>query len=170
MAGDISAFPTIQQVVINDSGPIRAYTFTEAAKAGMAVGYAEGGISNAVVPMDDTTGEQCIGVAVYDVEAGDMGAVAMDGCEVIVANADDTQGIDAGDQVMQNDNSVQGTVSAYTPRADLGSTVIDATNDTTVDGSAKIVGVAMEDIAGNGTGKILVKVGLALYSDHTVVT
>ena len=167
---DISAFPTIHGVVIGDRGPLRSFTFTEAAKAGMAVGFAATGVSNAVVPMDKTSGEQCIGIAVYDVEAGDMGSVAMDGNIAVVANADDTTAIDAGDQVMQDDNAVQGAVSAFTPRADLSSTVIDGTNDTTVDGSAQIVGIALEDIAGGGTGEILVKVGLALYSDHTVVT
>lgn len=167
---DISAFPTIHGVVIDERGPLRTYTFTEAAKAGMTVGFAATGVSNAVVPMDKTSGEQAIGVAVYDVEAGDKGAVAMDGNICVVANADDTTAIDAGDQVMQDDNAVQGTVSAFTPRADLGSTVIDGTNDTTIDGSAQIVGIALEDILGDGVGEILVKVGLTLYSDHTVVT
>lgn len=167
--GDVAAFPTIHQVVIDDRGPMRTFTFTEAAKAGMAVGFAATGVSNAVVPMDKTSGEQAIGISVYDVEAGDKGAVAMDGNICVVANADDTTDIDAGDQVMQDDNAVQGTVSAFTPRADLASTTIDATNDTTIDGSAQIVGIALEDILGDGVGEILVKVGLTLYSDHTVV-
>ena len=145
---DIGTFPTIQQVVINDSGPIRSYTFTEAAKAGQAVGYAATGVSNAVVPMDATAGEQCIGVAVYDVEAGDMGAVAMDGNEVIVANADDTTAIDSGDIVELNDNAVQGTVST------LALTQFTANH--------YVPGIALEDIAGAGTGKILVDCGVQL--------
>ena len=37
---DITAFPTIHQVVMNDGGPLRTFTFTEAASAGQAVGTA----------------------------------------------------------------------------------------------------------------------------------
>ena len=148
--GDISTFPTIHQVVINDSGPIRTFTFTEAASAGQAVGFAAAGISNAVVPMDATAGEQCIGVAVYAVEAGDEGAVAMDGNIVVVANADDTTAIDAGDQVELNDNAVQGTVSALTL--------------TQFTANHYVLGIALEDIAGSGTGEILVQVGIQVDS------
>lgn len=145
---DIGTFPTIHGVVVNDSGPIRAYTFTEAAKAGQAVGYAATGVSNAVVVMDATGGEQCIGVAVYDVEAGDMGAVALDGNEVLVANADDTAAIDAGDHVELNDNTVKGTVSA------LALEVYTANH--------YVLGIALEDILGGGTGRILVDCGVQL--------
>ncbi|MCK5616139.1 DUF2190 family protein [Candidatus Pacearchaeota archaeon] len=114
----------------------------------MAVGFAATGVSNAVVPMDATGGEQCIGVAVYDVEAGDKGAVAMDGNIVVVANADDTTAIDAGDYVELNDNAVQGTVSA------LALEVYTANH--------YVLGVALEDIAGAGTGEILVQCGVQL--------
>lgn len=147
---DIGAFPTIHGVVIDDRGPIRSFTFTEAASAGMAVGFAATGVSNAVVPMDATAGEQCIGVAVYDVEAGDLGAVAMDGNIVVVANADDTTAIDAGDQVELNDNAVQGTVSALTL--------------TQFTANHYVLGIALEDIAGAGTGEILVQVGIQVDS------
>ena len=145
---DISAFPTIHGVVIDERGPLRTFTFTEAASAGMAVGFAADGISNAVVPMDATAGEQPIGVAVYDVEAGDKGSVAMDGNIVLVANADDTTAIDAGDYVELNDNAVQGTVSA------LALEVYTANH--------YVLGIALEDIAGAGTGEILVQVGVQL--------
>ena len=165
---DITTFPTIQQVIHND-GPTWTFTATEAVTAGQAVGGAATGVSNAVVPLDATTGENAIGVALYDAAAGAIVAVCLDGCIVTVANADDTTAIDAFGYVMQNDNSVKGTVSEFTPRADLASTVIDATNDTTIDGSALIVGQALEDIAGGGTGKILVKTSIMLYSDHAVV-
>ena len=146
--GDISAFPTIHGVVIDDRGPIRSFTFTEAASAGMAVGFAATGVSNAVVPLDATAGEQPIGVAVYDVGAGEKGAVAMDGNIVVVANADDTTAIDAGDHVGPNDNAVQGTVSTVA----LGIQTADV----------YYLGIALEDIAGAGTGEILVKVGVFL--------
>ena len=145
---DTDPFPTSHGVVKDDKGPIRSYTFTEAAKAGMAVGFAATGVSNAVVPMDATADEQPIGVAVYDVEAGDKGAVAMDGNIVLVANADDTTAIDAGDYVELNDNAVQGTVSA------LALEVYTANH--------YVLGIALEDIAGAGTGEILVQVGVQL--------
>ena len=147
MAG-IAAFPTIHGVVIDDQGPLRSFTFTEAAKAGMAVGFAATGVSNAVVPMDATAGEQPIGVAVYDVEAGDMGSVAMDGNVVVVANDDDTTAIDAGDHVGPISSTVQGAV---VPIA-LGIKTADI----------YFLGIALEDIAGGGTGEILVKVGVFL--------
>ena len=147
---DISAFPTIHGVVKDDAGPLRSFTFTEAASAGMAVGFAATGISNAVVPMDATAGEQPIGVAVYDVEAGDKGSVAMDGNIVVVANADDTTAIDTGDYVEMNDNAVQGTVSA------LALTQFTANH--------YVLGIALEDIAGAGTGEILVQVGVQVDS------
>ena len=165
---DITTFPTIQQVIHND-GPTWTFTATEAVSAGQAVGPAATGVSNAVVPMDATVGENALGVALFDAAAGAKCTVCLDGSIVTVANADDTTAIDAGGYVMQNDNSVKGTVSEFTPRADLASTVIDATNDTTIDGSALIVGQALEDIAGGGTGKILVKTSIMLYSDHAVV-
>ena len=147
MAG-IAAFPAIHGVVADDAGPLRSFTFTEAASAGMAVGFAADGISNAVVPMDATAGEQPIGVAVYDVEAGDKGSVAMDGNIVVVANDDDTTGIDAGDHVGPINSTVQGAV---VPIA-LGIKTADI----------YYLGIALEDIAGNATGEIMVKVGVFL--------
>ena len=146
----IGTFPTIHGVVIDDSGPIRTFTFTEAASAGMAVGFAATGVSNAVVPMDATGGEQPIGVAVYDVEAGDKGAVAMDGCIVVVANDDDTDAIDAGDYVEVIGTTVQGTVDT------LALTQFTANH--------YALGIALEDIAGAGTGEILVQVGVQVDS------
>ena len=144
----ITAFPTIHGVVIDDRGPIRSFTFTEAASAGMAVGFAATGVSNAVVPMDATGGEQPIGVAVYDVEAGDKGAVAMDGNIVVVVNDDDTDPIDAGDHVGPVNSTVQGAVDTIA----LGIQTADV----------YYLGIALEDIAGGGSGEILVKVGVFL--------
>lgn len=165
---DISSFPTIKNVLHNN-GPTWTFTATEAVKAGQVVGPAASGVSNAVVPMDDTDGENAIGVALYAAGAGTKVTVCLPGCIVTVAIYDDTDTIDAGDYVMQDDNAVGGTVKAFAPRADLGSTTIDGTNDTTIDGSARLVGFAIEDIAGGGTGKILVMPSIMLYSDHTVV-
>lgn len=146
---DTDPFPTIHQVVKDDAGPIRTFTFTEAAKAGMAIGFAAAGVSNAVVPMDATSGEQPIGVAVYDVEAGDKGAVAMDGCIVEVCNAE-AGVIDAGDYVETNNAAVQGCVSP------LALTQFTANH--------YVVGIALEDIGANVTGDILVQVGVQVDS------
>lgn len=146
--GRIAAFPTIHQVVRDDSGPIRQFTFTEAASAGMAVGFAAAGISNAVVPMDATGGEQPIGVAVYDVEAGDEGPVAMDHCIVIMANDHATTAIDAGDYVGPVSSNVQGAVIEIA----LGQQQADIYYS----------GIALEDIEGAGVGEVLMKHGVFL--------
>jgi len=168
---DISAFPTIQKVLVGKSGVIfDDFVAGETIKAGQVVGFAAAGVSKTVVCMDETAGEYPIGVAIHDAASGELVTVAGPGCRVIVANADDTTAIDAGAPVQTNDNAVKGTVSEFTPRADLASTIIDGTNDTTVDHHAWIVGRALEDIEGGGTGEILVWPELVLYSDHTVVS
>ena len=64
---DISAFPTIVNGVIHNSGPTWSFTATEATKAGQVVGPAATGVSNAVVIMDATAGETGIGVAIKSV-------------------------------------------------------------------------------------------------------
>ena len=148
MAAGIAAFPTIHQVVIDDSGPIRTFTFTEAAKAGQVVTFSATGVSNSVVPSDATAGEQPIGVAVYDVEAGDEGAVAMDGCIVIVANDNDTTAIDTGDHVGPINSTVEGAVTLVP----LGIKTADT----------YYVGIMLEDLLGNGTAEMLVSVGVFL--------
>ena len=132
--GDISTFPTIHRTLIRGDN-IGTFTATEAVTAGQVVGIAATGVSNAVVPMDKTSGEQSLGTALYSQGAGEKVAVAMDGCVVTVVNADDTTGIDAGSIVGQDDNAVQGTVLAATAFA---------------------VGIVLEDIAGGGSGKMLV--------------
>ena len=144
---DISTFPTIHNVLITGDNT-RTFTATEAVSAGMVVGYAATGVSNAVVPLNATAGEQPIGVAMYDAGAGSLVAVCMNGCEVVVANYDDTTGIDAGDHLALNDNAVGGTVGA----AALGIQTADV----------YYLGIALEDIAGAGTGKALVSVGVFL--------
>lgn len=145
---DIGTFPAIHQVVIDDKGPIWTFTFTEAALAGMNVGFAAAGISNAVVPMDATAGEQPIGVAVYDVAAGDQGAVAMNNCIVIMVNNSDSLTIDAGDHVGPVSGTVQGAIATIA----LGIQAADIYYS----------GLAMEDIGPSGKGEVLVDVGVFL--------
>lgn len=146
---DTDPFPTIHQVLIDDKGPVRTFVFTEAAKAGMVVGFAAAGVSNAVVPMDASSGEQCIGVAIYDVAAGDSGAVAMDGCIVIVCNAE-AGVIDAGDYLETNNAAVQGCVSPLTL--------------TQFTANHYVAGIALEDIGANVTGEMLIQVGVQVDS------
>jgi hypothetical protein len=166
---DISSFPTIKNVVKGDSGTIINGKAGETISAGQVVGIAATGVSDTYVAMDETTGERPIGVAIFDATSGDRLSIASFGCIAKVANADDTSAIDAGSLVETNDNSVKGTVSEVSPRADLASAVIDATNDTTIDGHHNVIGMALEDIAGDSEGYILVAPQLILYSDHAVV-
>lgn len=108
---DIGTFPTIRNVLVSGDN-IKSYTATEAVKAGQVVGHAATGVSEAVVPMDKTSGETAVGVALYDAAAGAQVAVAGPGCEAYVANADSSNNIDAGTWLGQDDNTVKGTVSA----------------------------------------------------------
>lgn len=146
---DISAFPTIHTVNPFE-GRTLTFVATEAWKAGQVVGTAATAVSGALVPMDATADEQPNGVAMYDVEAGSVGAVCMDGCVCVLANADDTTGIEQGDYVEVNDNAVQGTISK------LALTQFTANH--------YVVGVAQENIAGGGTGRVLVQIGVQVDS------
>lgn len=146
---DITAFPTITDVLAHE-GLLRTYVATEAWAAGQVIGVAATAVSGAMVPMDATADEQCMGVAIYGVGAGSKGAVAMDGCVVKVANADDTNVIEQGDWVELNDNAVQGTVSK------LALTQFTANH--------YVVGYAMENIAGGATGLIRIQIGVRVDS------
>jgi len=165
---DISTYPTIAQVLVEGNN-LHRFIAGEDLTAGQVVGFAATGVSKTVVAMDATAGEQPVGVVIFDADSGDLCTVACRGCWVKVAAADDTTGIDAGNLVEWNDNAVKGCVSEFAPRADLGSCTIDASDDTTVDGSTWKIGQAMEDIAGGSYGIIEVDPQLVLYSDHTVV-
>jgi hypothetical protein len=144
---DISAFPAIQDVLVSGKN-VREFTATEAITAGMVVGYAATGVSNAVVPMDGTSGETAIGVAIKSAAITKKVKVAMLGCVVKMVNADDTTAIDAGDYVEQNDNALQGTVSPADV-ADISGAV----------GTSHwgVIGIAEEDIAGSAYGRVRIQ-------------
>lgn len=146
---DISAFPTIRQVLYWGDN-IRTLTATTAVTAGQVVAINATGVSMAVDPSVATAGSKALGVALYDAGVGALVAVAMNGCVVYVANADDTTAIDAGDHLETNDNAVKGTVSTAAVAATGGATVT-VHND--------IIGIALDDIAGGGTGRMLVQTG-----------
>lgn len=153
---DISSFPTIHDVLefgdniipLNAGGTI---------KAGQAVVIEAAGTSKTVIAADATPGQMFVGVALYDASSGDVVAVCTTGCVVEVANYDDTTAIDAGEFVETNDNTVGGTVGAVDTSDSGGATV--TTHD-------QVIGISLEDIPGDGTGKIMVTAGLSYTQEN----
>lgn len=145
---DIATFPTIRNVLYSGMNVVE-FTATTAVKAGMAVAFAATGVSDAVIPALKGTAGQPIGVALYDKAAGEMVAVAMDGCIVYVANAESDADIDAGDMIEANDNTVGGTVSACPDVVGAAVAVI-----------KYVIGYAVEPILRSTTGRIMVSAGL----------
>ena len=82
-------------------------------------------------------------MALATVASGGLVAVAGAGCVVRMVNADDTTGIDAGHGVEDNDCAVGGTISAIP--ANTGAATVSYAN---------LVGVAIDDIAGGGIGRV----------------
>ncbi|KCZ71601.1 hypothetical protein ANME2D_02336 [Candidatus Methanoperedens nitroreducens] len=144
---DINAFPTIRHV-LHSGDNIKNFKAGAAITAGMVVAFESSGVSRQVIPAVKGSTGMPIGVALYGVSSGDEVAVACRGCWVYVANADDTTGIDAGDALEDNDNAVKGTVSA--------AALVEA-------GAVAVVkyqiGIAIDDIAGGGTGLMEVAPG-----------
>lgn len=144
---DITAFPTIRNVLYSGNN-INAYTAGVAITAGQLVAIHGTGVNMTVHPAKKGTTVIPIGVALYSISSGEEVAVAGDGCIVYVANADDTTAIDAGDPLEDNDNAVGGTVSiAVVSLAGAVALV------------QYLAGVALDDIAGGATGRMLVKGG-----------
>ncbi len=113
-------------------------------KAGQVVAFTKDGSSREVVPASHSysgqTSGAVIGVATEDASSGQLFTVAGPGCWVYVANTDDTTAIDAGSWCEASNNSVKGTVMARLESSENHYTV----------------GIALEDIAGGGTGLLLV--------------
>lgn len=143
---DITTFPTIRQVLWAGNN-LQYFTATTAVTAGQVVAINATGVSGAVDPSVATAGSRSIGVAVYDASAGAQVTVAMAGCIVYVAAADDTTGVDAGGFCETNDCAVKGTVSEAS---------VSATGGATVTSHFDIIGIAYDDIAGGGTGRMIV--------------
>jgi hypothetical protein len=139
----------------------------EALVAGQVVGHAATGDGKAYA-MDLTEGENAVGVALFSASSGDPVSIATVGC-VVRMREGTGNAIDAGDWLEQDDNAAQGMVKTFAPRADLASTVIDGTNDTTIEETTQLVGMAQEDIAANGEGRCLIILAPVLWSDHAVV-
>lgn len=146
---DISAFTALPNALWAGNN-IYNFTASGAIKAGQVVAIDATGVSMTVRAAVAEEGEMPIGVAVNTVADGDEIAVACDGCICYVANADDTNAIDAGSWVETNDNAVGGTVSAV---------AVAATGGATVTVHNLVCGVVIDDIAGGGTGRMIVRPG-----------
>lgn len=145
---DISTFPTRatlcsgdDSILASEKGPIQTFTFAAATKTGQVVVYVSG-TSGSVTPAVGASTEVVAGVALYDVAAGAIGAVAMNGNIVKVTNFSTTVAITPGSWLITDDNSVKGTVGAL-------SLTPSGTTDTLY---MNVVGVAIEQIAASGSG------------------
>ena len=135
---DTNAFPEIKQVLHND-GPTYGFTAGAAIKAGQVVAFAATGVSMTVIPAVAGTTAEPIGVAIIPAAAGAPVTVALVGSIVTVCEGAGVA-IDAGDPVADDDNALGGCVK---------------TAVTTATGYR--IGLALDNIAANGTGKILVQ-------------
>lgn len=147
---DISAFPTLPRAndseLISDGGPILTFIASGTIKVGQVVCFAATGDSMTVLASVAGANTKPVGVALDNVTNGEYVAVAMAGCVVEMANADDTATIDAGHWVECNDNTVGGTINE-----------IDFTaSGATVTIKDQTIGMALDDIAASGTGRVLI--------------
>lgn len=127
MAG-IAAFPDIPDTVQGAFGTDMSYEAASDVLAGQAVQIASSGkISPATA-----SSQKIIGVALYDIPQGELGAVRVIGVSTC-ANGDASVAITAG---------------AFVTAGTLGGVVAATTG--------AILGVALEPIAGGATGKVLV--------------
>ena len=140
---DISAFPDMGDTILVSGDNIQKYIAGAAITKGQAVAIHGTGVSETVHPAVKGTTASVEGVALATVASGENVAVAGPGCVVYMANADNTTAIDAGSGVEDNDNAVGGTISALP--ANTGGATAAYTN---------LVGVALDDIAGGGTGRV----------------
>jgi len=140
---DISAFPDMGDNILVSGDNIQTYVAGAAIKKGQAVAFHATGVSMTVHPAVKGTTASVEGVALATVDSGENVAVAGPGCVVYMANADGTTAIDAGDGVEDNDNAVGGTISA-----------LPANSGGVTGAYANLVGVALDDIAGGGTGRV----------------
>lgn len=138
MANEISAFPTIRNVLVSGDN-ILTMTAGEAIKAGQSVGFAATGVADTVVVMDNTSDEYALGVALYDAASGATVAVATVGCVCYVANENSVATVEAGKFV--------------SPKT-LGG-VIEHTYGGT-EGTYTILGLCLSGIAANSIGTVLI--------------
>lgn len=135
---DTATFPTIKQVLHND-GPTYGFTAGAAIKAGQVVAYAAAGTSETVIPAVAGTTAEPIGVAIIPAAKDAPVTVALVGSIVTVCEGAGVA-IDAGDPIADDDNALGGCVKNAVTTA-----------------TGYRIGIALEDIAANKTGKILVQ-------------
>lgn len=145
---DITTYPTIVDGIIHNAGPTWGIIIANGSiSAGQVVGFLSGsGTTNRVTSMKNAAAETILGVAINNASNGERVTVALPGCIVTVANADDTTGIPAGRYVQTDDAAVGGAVK-------IASLVAGGANSVTA--GENIVGLALENLIGGGTGKIL---------------
>jgi len=157
---DITEFPEMRDV-LHSGDNIHTFTAGGDIKAGQVVEISG---DFEVVKATTLGTKKAIGVALYDAASGEEIAIAMRGCIVWVANADDTTAISAGEYVMADDNAVGGTVkkvddlSVSVPPGTTAVTSTAAQPDLTEAGGVPpqvAIGTALEEISGGGTGRIL---------------
>lgn len=131
MAG-ITAYPAVEATVQGAFGADQSFEAAANILAGQVVKLnSSGKIEVATTPAT----EKIVGVALYDIPSGSLGAVRCSGVTVC-ANGDAATAIAAG-----------AAVSAGT----LGGVVATSTGT--------LLGIALEPIAGGATGKVLVSIG-----------
>lgn len=140
---DIAAFPDMGDNILIAGTNIQRYKAGAAIKKGQAVAIHGTGVNETVHPAVKGTTASVEGVALADAEQGEYVPVAGPGCVVLMANADDTTAIDAGSGVEDNDNAVGGTISA-----------LPANSGSAIAAYANLVGVAIDDIPGDGVGRV----------------
>lgn len=137
---DTSTFPTINPLDGEGrEGAILNLTAGGTIKAGQVVAFNATGVAKTVEACNGETTTAPIGVALYDATTGQRVAVASTGSVVTVCEGAGSA-IDAGDLVGPDDAAVLGCIKTVSSAA-----------------SASVIGIAIDDIAANGTGRILVQ-------------
>ena len=131
MAG-ISSFPEIPDTVQGAFGTDMSFEASSDVLAGQAVQLA----SNGKIAPATASSQKVIGVAIYDIPSGTIGAVRVLGATTC-ANGDGSTAITAGAAVTAG--TLGGVVAATT---------------------GAILGIALEPIAGGAVGKVLVCPGM----------
>lgn len=157
---DVGTFPTIVNVA-----PVMGHTWTAIGAGsldlvpGMVVDFDATGASLTVQASLAVSGDVPIGVAITtsDVSAAEKVTVMTSGI-AFLANADDTTGIDAGDWLITNDNAIGGTVSAAS---------VAATGKAEGSIQTNVIGIALEDIAGSGTGRCWIQPNVITLPNST---
>ncbi len=146
---DIAAFPAFDPLDSTSSytgqchqGITLTFLAGSAITAGQVVAFAATPVDWGCVPCVAATTLQPIGVALEDIASGAKGPIMVSGV-CYVANGDDTTAIDAGAVVGDYGGTTTGTVVAKTDSA-----------------TGYQIGLALDAIAANGLGRIIVKPGI----------